>query len=155
MRWTIHIPFRPLPWRGLLPVATCMLLHTAPLLRLIPARVFAPAGVVRCVLRIYACDSIQWGTKRVTFTFLQMNLRLRLVRSGSALPVDPPARERNRLNVPRSRPATRVSHKRSNYGANTWLPRAPELPPGCEHADRVFPCDVLQVRVTRSVCIGV
>ena len=67
MRWTIHIPFRPLPWRGLLPVATCMLLHTAPLLRLIPARVFAPAGVVRCVLRIYACVSIQWGTKRVTF----------------------------------------------------------------------------------------
>ena len=63
MRWTIHIPFLPLPWRGLLPVATCMLLHTAPLLRLIPARVFAPAGVVRCVLRIYACDSIQWGTK--------------------------------------------------------------------------------------------
>ena len=50
MRWTIHIPFRPLPWRGLLPVATCMLLHTAPLLRLIPARVFAPAGVVRCVV---------------------------------------------------------------------------------------------------------
>ena len=134
MRWTIHIPFRPLPWRGLLPVATCMLLHTAPLLRLIPARVFAPAGVVRCVLRIFtlanARDSIQWGTKRVTFTFLQMNLRLRLARIRIGAPVDPPAsssRERNRLKrdprpaVPRGY-RTRIRHEN---GAKPTRPSPP------------------------------
>ena len=155
MRWTIHIPFRPLPWRGLLPVATCMLLHTAPLLRLIPARVFAPAGVVRCVLRIYACDSIQWGTKRVTFTFLQMNLRLRLARRIGA-PCRPARELLQRKKPSQTRPAVprgyRLSH--TNRGAKPSA-RARPPPPVRARRSGVPPCDVLQVRVTRSVCIGV
>ena len=135
MRWTIHILFRPLPWRGLLPVATCMLLHTAPLLRLIPARVFAPAGVVRCVLRIYACVSIQWGTKRVTFYIFTNELAVAACakdrRSLSTRPRAPPEKE-TVSNATRG-PA-RVSH--TNRGAHAERPSPPpparaSTPIGC------------------------
>jgi hypothetical protein len=36
-----------------------MLLHTAPLQRLIPARVIAPAGVVRCVYTLYGFKPVE------------------------------------------------------------------------------------------------
>ena len=47
--------------------------------------------------------------------------------------------------------AAGIAHE---YGTKTARSRRARARP-CEHADRVFPCDVLQVRVTRSVCIGV
>ena len=87
MRWTIHIPFRPLPWRGLL-YATA---HRAPATTDSGACLCSCRRGALCVTHLRLRFDSMGDEEGYVYIFTKMNLRLR--RSLSTRPRAPPEKE--------------------------------------------------------------